>query len=241
MLLALRQVLTVDDPSTGSSWFQNRVPKSTCQNLNIRMNFGTLGELPVVDSPMFIGYARVSTEDQHLHLQTDALKQAGCEKIFADEISGAAGERPGLTDALTFMRQGDTLVVWRLDRLGRSLKDLIARVEDLQQRQVEFRSLTEDIDTSTSGGKFMFHLFSALAEFERDLIRERTLAGLKAARARGRLGGRPRIMAADKIQMAATLMQSGRASIHDICKNLGISRTTLYRHVGPKGEIRCGV
>ena len=220
--------------------FQNRMPKSTFHNWNMRMNFGTLGELPVVDSLMFIGYARVSTEDQHLHLQTDALKQAGCEKIFTDEISGAVGERPGLTEALTFLRLGDTLVVWRLDRLGRSLKDLIARVEELQQRQVEFRSLTENIDTSTSGGKFMFHLFSALAEFERDLIRERTLAGLKAARARGRLGGRPRIMPPAKIQMAAGLMQNSTISVRDICKHLGVSRTTLYRYVGPSGIVRRG-
>ena len=125
---------------------------------------------------MLIGYARVSTNDQHLHLQIDALKQAGCEKIFTDEMSGAKSERPGLREALDFVRQGDTLVVWRLDRLGRSLKDLIERVGELKQQQVEFCSLTENIDTSSSGGKFMFHIFSALAEFERDLIRERTLA-----------------------------------------------------------------
>lgn len=187
---------------------------------------------------MFIGYARVSTEDQHLHLQIDALKKAGCEKIFKDEMSGAKTERPGLREALEFVRQGDTLVVWRLDRLGRSLKDLIARVEELKQRHVDFRSLNENIDTSNSGGKLMFHIFSALAEFERDLIRERTMAGLTAARARGRFGGRPRIMPAEKIQMAASLMQSPNVSIKDICKNLGISRTTLYRYVGPKGELR---
>lgn len=187
---------------------------------------------------MFIGYARVSTEDQHLHLQTDALKNAGCDKIFTDEMSGAKSERPGLDEALTFMRQGDTLVVWRLDRLGRSLKDLIERVDELKKRQVEFRSLTENIDTSSSGGKFMFHVFSALAEFERDLIRERTMAGLKAARARGRLGGRPVKMTDKDIQVASKLMSDPDMSISDICRTLRISRTTLYRYVGPQGERR---
>ena len=187
---------------------------------------------------MHIGYARVSTEDQHLHLQIDALKKAGCEKIFTDEMSGAKSERPGLREALSFVRQGDTLVVWRLDRLGRSLKDLIDRVEELKGRQVQFRSLNENIDTSSSGGKFMFHIFSALAEFERDLIRERTMAGLMAARARGRLGGRPKIMPTEKIKMAASLMKDPSLSVKDICRNLGISRTTLYRYVGPQGQIR---
>ena len=189
---------------------------------------------------MLIGYARVSTEDQHLHLQIDALKKAGCEKICTDEMSGAKSERPGLTEALAFVRSGDTLVVWRLDRLGRSLKDLIERVEDLKQRQVEFRSLNENIDTSSSGGKFMFHIFSALAEFERDLIRERTMAGLTAARARGRLGGRPRAMAEEKIKMAASLMKDPSVSIKEICRHLSVSRTTLYRYIGPQGEIRQG-
>jgi len=187
---------------------------------------------------MHIGYARVSTEDQHFHLQIDALKKAGCEKIFTDEMSGAKSERPGLREALSFVRQGDTLVVWRLDRLGRSLKDLIDRVEELKGRQVQFRSLNENIDTSSSGGKFMFHIFSALAEFERDLIRERTMAGLIAARARGRLGGRPKIMPREKIKMAASLMKDPSLSVKDICRNLGISRTTLYRYVGPQGQIR---
>ena len=187
---------------------------------------------------MLIGYARVSTEDQHLHLQIDALKQAGCEKIFTDEMSGAKSERPGLGEALTFVRQGDTLVVWRLDRLGRSLKDLIQRIEELKERQVSFRSLSESIDTGSSGGKFMFHVFSALAEFERDLIRERTMAGLTAARARGRLGGRPRAITPDKLKMATSLMKDPTVSIKEICKNLGVSRTTLYRYVGPQGTLR---
>jgi DNA invertase Pin-like site-specific DNA recombinase len=131
---------------------------------------------------MLVGYARVSTEEQNLNLQRDAFQQIGCGKIFTDEISGAKSERPGLSAALAFVRPGDTLVVWRLDRLGRSLKDLLQRVEELKGRGVEFRSLHESIDTASPSGKLQFHIFSALAEFERDLIRERTLAGLKAAR-----------------------------------------------------------
>lgn len=189
---------------------------------------------------MLVGYARVSTEEQNLGLQLDELKRAGCEKIFTDEMSGVKRERPGLSEALTYMRAGDTLVVWRLDRLGRSLKDLIQRVEELQQSQVGFRSLHESIDTTSPGGKFQFHVFSALAEFERDLIRERTMAGLRAARARGKLGGRPKGMTADKVKMAARLMKDPNVSAKEICKMLGVSRTTLYRYITPKGDIRQG-
>jgi DNA invertase Pin-like site-specific DNA recombinase len=146
-----------------------------------------------------IGYARVSTQDQHLHLQLDALKSAGCLKIFTDTISGTKHERKGLEEALHFLREGDSLVVWRLDRLGRSLKDLIERLTDLHTRNIGFQSVTERIDTTTSGGKLIFHIFGALAEFERDIIRERTNAGLTAARARGKKGGRPKSpMSADK-------------------------------------------
>src|SRR3990170_7616784 len=141
---------------------------------------------------MQIGYARVSTEEQTLELQKDALTAADCSRIFSDVASGANTERQGLAEALNFVRSGDTLVVWKLDRLGRSLKHLIETIRDLEQRQVSFKSLTENIDTTTSGGKLVFHLFGALAEFERDLIRERTQAGLAAARARGRMGGRPK-------------------------------------------------
>lgn len=187
---------------------------------------------------MLVGYARVSTGEQNLNLQIDALKQVGCEKIYSDEMSGAKAERPGLRAALEFTRTGDTLVVWRLDRLGRSLKDLLQRVEELQQRQIEFRSLHESIDTTSPGGKFQFHVFSALAEFERDLIRERTMAGLKAARARGRLGGRPKGMTPEKVRMAARLMQDPDVSTVEICQTLGVSRTTLYRYVSPNGEVR---
>lgn len=141
---------------------------------------------------MHIGYARVSTTDQHLDLQTDALHAAGCERLYTDTVSGAKVDRPGLTAALDACRPGDTLVVWKLDRLGRSLPHLVETVRDLIARGVGFQSLQESIDTTTSGGKLVFHIFASLAEFERDLIRERTNAGLSAARARGRKGGRPK-------------------------------------------------
>ena len=185
-----------------------------------------------------IGYARVSTGEQNLDLQTDALKQAGCSKIFTDKTSGAKSERPGLTDALDYLRANDTLVVWKLDRLGRSIRDLIDRVEDLRAREVEFKSLNENIDTTTPTGKFTFHLFSALAEFERDIIRARTKAGLDAARSRGRKGGRPHTMTPEKVQMASDLMKSKRNTVDEICKLLGVGRTTLYRYVAPDGTIR---
>src|SRR5687767_15935120 len=168
-----------------------------------------------------IGYARISTNEQHLHLQQDALKSAGCLKIFTDTISGAKSERKGLTEALDFIRGGDTLVVWRLDRLGRSLKDLIERITELHSRNIGFKSLTEQIDTTTSGGKLVFHIFGALAEFERDLIRERTQAGLRAARARGRTGGRPKVLAdAKKVAMAQALYDGGQADVATICRTL---------------------
>ncbi len=180
---------------------------------------------------MLIGYARVSTIDQTLALQQDALTKAGCERIFTDTASGSLAERPGLTEALDFARPGDTLVVWRLDRLGRSLRHLIDTVSVLQERGIGFKSLQEQIDTTTSGGKLVFHVFGALAEFERDLIRERTQAGLLAARARGRLGGRPQALDPRKVQIAQALYRDKSNSIADICRTLRISRATLYRYV----------
>ena len=189
---------------------------------------------------MLVGYARVSTDDQNLDLQTDALKQVGCERIFTDEMSGAKTQRPGLTEALGFLRQDDTLVVWRLDRLGRSLKDLVEKVEVLRGRGIGFRSLHESIDTTSPVGKFQFHVFSALAEFERDLIRERTMAGLQAARSRGRVGGRKREMTPEKVKIATNLIRGGNVDIQEICKILNVSRSTLYRYVSPEGEIRQG-
>jgi DNA invertase Pin-like site-specific DNA recombinase len=179
---------------------------------------------------MLIGYARVSTEDQNLNLQRDALQNAGCEQIYTDHISGTKATRPGLTDALSHLRTGDTLVVWRLDRLGRSLRHLIDTVTDLQEDGIGFKSLTENIDTTTSGGKLVFHIFGALAEFEREIIRERTQAGLAAARARGKKGGRPKLLTDKQVQILKDLAANPANSIAAICKTLGISRTTYYRY-----------
>jgi DNA invertase Pin-like site-specific DNA recombinase len=177
---------------------------------------------------MLIGYARVSTHEQTLHLQQDALTKVGCTKIFTDTASGAKTERKGLEEALTYVRKGDTLVVWRLDRLGRSLPHLITTMSDLEERGIGFKSLTENIDTTTSGGKLIFHIFGALAEFERNLIRERTQAGLTAARARGKKGGRPKAITVQKRSIAQELYDTGHP-IMDICRTLKISRATLYR------------
>jgi DNA invertase Pin-like site-specific DNA recombinase len=181
---------------------------------------------------MDIGYARVSTGEQTLNLQRDALVKAACEKVFTETASGAKADRPVLAEVLTYLRPGDTLVVWRLDRLGRSLKHLIETIADLQARGVGFKSLTEQIDTTTPGGKLVFHVFGALAEFERDLIRERTNAGLAAARARGRVGGRPKKLADPKtLALAQKLYDDGQTDIATICQTLGISRATLYRAI----------
>ncbi len=181
---------------------------------------------------MHIGYARVSTQDQNLDLQNDALKAAGCENIYTDKMSGAKTNRPGLEEILGFIRKGDTLVVWRLDRLGRSLKHLIQVLNQLDERGVYFKSIQESLDTSTPGGKLIFHVFGALAEFERDIIRERTLAGLAAARARGRKGGRPSKLSKKQVEMAKNLMKDTNIPIGEICQTLGVSKATLYRYVG---------
>jgi DNA invertase Pin-like site-specific DNA recombinase len=180
---------------------------------------------------MLIGYARISTLDQTLHLQQDALTAAGCEQLYTDTVSGSVTERPGLTQALSHLRPGDTLVVWRLDRLGRSLPHLIETVKQLQERGVGFRSLQEQIDTTTSGGKLVFHVFGALAEFERDLIRERTHAGLAAARARGRLFGRPKVLTARQVKQLQSLAKDEGNTVREICQTLGISRATYYRYI----------
>src|SRR5260221_875418 len=182
---------------------------------------------------MLIGYARVSTQDQTLDLQTDALTRAGCEKLFTDTMSGAKAERPGLQDAMHYLREEDTLVVWRLDRLGRTLKQLIATVTDLSEQDIGFMSLQEHMDTTTSGGKLIFHIFASLAEFEREVIRERTIAGLQAARARGRMGGRPTLQALDpkKMALAKQLHDDRSRSVQEICDTLQISKSTLYRYL----------
>jgi DNA invertase Pin-like site-specific DNA recombinase len=182
---------------------------------------------------MLIGYARVSTQDQTLDLQTDALKRAGCENIFTDMMSGATSERPGLQEAMKHLRAGDTLVVWRLDRLGRTLKHLIATITDLSEKGIGFKSLQENMDTTTPGGKLIFHIFGALAEFEREVIKERTNAGLQAARARGHFGGRPSMQSLDpkKVALAKKLYADRNMPVKEICEMLHIGRSTLYRYI----------
>lgn len=180
---------------------------------------------------MLIGYAQVSTDDQNLDLQPDALKGAGCERMFEDMVSGAKADRTGLAAMMTVLRAGDTIVIWRLDRLGRSLKNLIELVERFESAKVGLRSLQENIDTTTSGGRLVFHLFGALAEFERNLIRERTQAGIAAARARGRMGGRPKQLDPDKLALALRLHHEDRYTIKEICQMMGISKSTLYNYL----------
>jgi DNA invertase Pin-like site-specific DNA recombinase len=185
---------------------------------------------------MLIGYARISTHDQTLSLQQDALEKAGCEQIFTDTVSGTKAERKGLSEALSHLRAGDTLVVWRLDRLGRSLRHLIDTITELHERGVGFKSLQENIDTTTSGGKLVFHIFGALAEFEREIIRERTRAGLVSARSRGRAGGRPKALTPKDVQMLRSMASDKSLTVSDICKTLGIGRTTFYRYAkAPQG------
>lgn len=179
---------------------------------------------------MLIGYARVSTQDQNLELQTQALKSADCERIYEDRLSGKRADRPGLAGAMEALRADDTLVVWKLDRLGRSLRQLISFVEELSRRGVHFRSLTDNIDTSTPGGRFFFHIMASLAEMERELIVERTRAGLKAARALGRTGGRRRLMTDGKILAAKHLLSSGLPA-KEVALSLGVSIPTLYRWI----------
>lgn len=180
---------------------------------------------------MLIGYARVSTDDQTLDLQRDALRAAGCERVFEDQASGAKADRPGLKRTLEEVRRGDTLVVWRLDRLGRSLKDLITRAEELREQGVGLKSLQESIDTDSSGGQLIFHIFGALAQFERQLIRERTQAGLSAARARGRKGGRRKRLDVKRRAHAVELYKARKHTAKEICALMGISRATLYSYI----------
>jgi len=180
---------------------------------------------------MFIGYARVSTRDQNHSLQLDALKAAGCEKIFIETASGAQRERPQLAEALAYMRQGDTLTVWKLDRLARSTKQLIETVEDMGKRGIGFRCLTQDIDTTTAGGRLIFTVFAAIAEFEREIITERTRAGLDAARARGRTGGRPPALSAKDIAAARAMLADESLTVEDIARRLSVAPSTLYRHL----------
>ncbi len=176
---------------------------------------------------MHIGYARVSTQEQNPELQLDALAKAGCEQVFQEKISGKDRDRPELETCLKVLRKGDTLVVWRLDRLGRSLKDLVEIVHALEERGIGFQSLTEKIDTTHAGGKLVFHVFAALAEFERNLIRERTLAGLAAARARGRKGGRKPKLSASDVRKAAAMLHDPFMTKTEVARHFGVSRVTL--------------
>jgi DNA invertase Pin-like site-specific DNA recombinase len=187
---------------------------------------------------MKFGYARVSTKDQHLELQLDALKKAGCEKIYQDIASGVRTERPALNEVINKLRAGDVLVIWKLDRLGRSLNHLIGLVNELMERQIGLQSLHDPIDTTTAQGRLSFNLFASLAEFERDLIRERTQAGLSAARARGRNGGRPKGIPqkAEATACAAeTLYKEGRLTVNEISEKLGIAKSTLYAYLRHRG------
>ena len=204
--------------------------------------FATLACVCVTVAAMKIGYARVSRIDQDTALQRDALQEAHCEKVFEDTVSGASRgtERPGLRAALDFARAGDQLVVWRLDRLGRSLPDLIDQVNHLQAHDIQLVSLHENIDTATATGELVFHVFGAMAQFERNLIRERTLAGLTAARARGRKGGRRPKMTQAKLDRAAELMREKRLTVREIARLAGITTNTLYRYLTPDGEPRAG-
>ncbi len=187
---------------------------------------------------MLIGYMRVSTGEQSLDLQRDALERAGCERLYDDVCSGRATDRPGLSKALDAAREGDALVVWKLDRIGRSLPHVVGLVGDLQKRGVGLKVLTGDVDTTTPTGRLVFGIFATLAEFERDLIQERTLAGLAAARARGRAGGRPRVMTKPKLKAAMTMMADRENAARDVAAELGVSLSTLYAYVDARGQPR---
>lgn len=180
---------------------------------------------------MLIGYARVSTIDQNLELQLDALKNIGCEKLFEDKVSGSKSDRPGLNKALDELRAGDTLVVWKLDRLGRSLRNLIELINDLNAKKIMFRSIQDGIDTSSPIGQFFFHVTGAFAELEHNLIKERTNAGLSSARARGRTGGRKPSLNIKQVQMMLKVHYDRSASINEICEQFKISRKTFYRYI----------
>jgi DNA invertase Pin-like site-specific DNA recombinase len=187
---------------------------------------------------MRVGYIRTSKKDQNPELQRRELEEFGCEWIFEEQISSRKADRPQLRAALEYCREGDELVVWKLDRFGRSLKELIELVNGLSERGIEFVSLREHLDTTTPGGKLVFHVFGAVAEFERDIIRERTMAGLEAARARGRKGGRKPVMDEQKLALASAMLKNRDIPVREVCEAVGVSRSTLYRHLRPDGSAR---
>lgn len=201
--------------------------KSTCQYIYHDNGFGTIRRIKI----MLIGYARVSTRDQNLDLQVEALKKNGCNKIYKEIISGVKAERKVLNETLSYLRPGDTLVVWRLDRLGRSLRQLIELINAFKDREVGFKSIVEAIDTTTPTGQFFFHITGAFAELERNLIRERTMAGLVSARARGRKGGRPKVLDPETFQMALVLYNEKNTTVGNICKRFNVSKRTFYRYL----------
>ena len=180
---------------------------------------------------MLIGYARVSTRDQKAHLQLDALRDAGCEKIFEEAASGARRDRPELNAALDFMRSGDTLVVWKLDRLARSTRQLLETVEMFERRKIGLKTITQNIDTTNAGGRLIFTVFGAIAEFEREIIRERTRAGLDAARSRGRKGGRPRSLSDKDLKQARALLTDPEITVEEVARRFGVGPSTLYRYL----------
>ena len=217
---------------------QTKTPRTAARRRNrrrpvgmkvVRVRSSDAGD--ITSKPMLIGYARVSTVDQNLALQRDALTEAGCAKIFIEQMSGAVADRPALHDALEFTRSGDTLIVWKLDRLARSIKQLIETIENLRVRGIGFRSLTEALDTTTAQGRLVFHMFAALAEFERSLIRERTQAGLAAARRAGRIGRRPPKLTDDDIEAAKAMLANPDIGVTQIAHRLGVSPATLYRYI----------
>lgn len=189
---------------------------------------------------MLIGYARISSADQRLDLQLDALQRAGCERLFTDQASGGRHDRPGLTAAQSHLRRGDTLMVWKLDRLGRSVRQLVELVAALEREGIHFASITDRIDTATPAGRFFFHVMAALAEMERDLIRERTRAGLHAAKARGRLGGRRPKLTPQQLAHAKKLLEDPETTGAEVAETFGVARSTLYRSIGrrPRGRSR---
>lgn len=187
---------------------------------------------------MRVGYIRTSKKDQNPDLQRRELEDFGCQKIFEGQISSRKADRPELRAALEYCREGDELVVWKLDRFGRSLKELIELVNGVRERGIEFVSLRESLDTTTPGGKLVFHVFGAVAEFERDIIRERTMAGLEAAMARGRKGVRKPIMDEEKLALASKMLKNGEIPVGEVCQAVGVSRSTLYRHLKPDGSVR---
>jgi DNA invertase Pin-like site-specific DNA recombinase len=180
---------------------------------------------------MLIGYARISTRDQKPHLQRDALQEAGCERIFEETASGAKRDRPELKAALDFMRFGDSLVIWKLDRLARSTRQLLETVEEFERRGLGLKILTQNIDTTNAGGRLIFTIFSAIAEFEREIIRERTCAGLDAARLRGHKGGRPRALSEKDLKQARALLTDPEITVEDVARRLGVGPSTLYRYI----------